>query len=148
MHNREGVTVDRTFAVCGAVAIRKKKRSLFHEEGTNLTNKNERNVSRELPVQNVHARTGIQACGDTHRVRGDQQGNQGRVRGRTGIQETGDVPRVMCLIRSDVVLSQSPGSNLDGCAGQGNPGTILVRTGIQETGNVHSVIQCEGSTVR
>ena len=93
-----------------------------------MVNKNQRNVNRELLVQNVRARTGIQACRDIHWVRGDQQGNKGRVRGRTGIQETGDVHRVMCPIRGDVILSQSPGSNLGGRAGQGNPGTILGRT--------------------
>ena len=150
----------------------------FVEGGRKMASKNEHNVDRELPEQNVQPRTGRQTHGDIHRVRGGPPGSNLDIRarratsgqhfsiqetrhvhrvrreppesnldrrtcqrGRTGTQETGHVHRVMCLIRGDVVLNQSPGLDLGWRAYQGNMGTARGRSGIQESGDVHSVIR-------
>ena len=89
-----------------------------------MANKNEGNVDREVPEQNVHARTGIQAHEDIHRVRGGPPGsNLNRRAGRAtteqhfSIQETRHIHRVR---------REPPGSNLDRRTDQRG------RTGIQE----------------
>ena len=94
-----------------------------------MSNINEGNVDREVPEQNVHARTGTQA----HRVRGCPPGSNLNRRAswratteqHFSIQETRQVHRVR---------GEPPGSNLDRRTGQRGI------SGIQETGDVHRVI--------
>ena len=97
-----------------------------------MSNINEGNVDREVPEQNVHARTGRQAHEDVHRVRGgppESNLNRRAWRATTeqhfSIQETRQVHRVR---------GEPPGSNLDRRTGQ--RGT----SGIQETGDDHRVM--------
>ena len=97
-----------------------------------MANKNECNVDRELPEQNVRARTGRQARGDIHQLRVgppgshlDRRAGQATSEQHFSIQETGHVHRVR---------SEPPGSNLDRRTGQRG------RTLIQETGDVHRVM--------